>query len=94
MREITAEVLEIAMVVAFGLSWPNNIIATLKNKSTKGKSLVFLLFIDFGYLCGIASKLVLGGDFKWYVLFFYVLNFAMVTADLCLFAYYKKREAR
>jgi len=86
-----AQILEIAMMVAFGFSWPNNILTTYRNKSTKGKSLAFLLLIDFGYVCGIVGKL-LGGNFVWYVLFFYVLNFVMVTADLCLYFYYRAKE--
>lgn len=79
------------MIVSFGLSWPNNIMTTLRNKSAKGKSLAFLLLIDIGYLCGIAGKLV-GGNFVWYVLFFYILNFCMVTTDICLYFYYRHRE--
>ena len=86
-----AQILEIIMIVAFGFSWPNNIITTLKNKSTKGKSLAFLLLIDFGYLCGIVGK-ILGGNIVWYVMFFYLLNFVMVSIDLCLYFYYKSRE--
>ena len=46
MEHIT-RILEILMLVAFGFSWPNNIIVSIKNKSTKGKSLMFLLFIDW-----------------------------------------------
>ena len=86
-----SEILEILMIVAFGFSWPNNIITSLRNKSTKGKSLAFLLLIDFGYICGIAGKL-LAPSFKWYVMFFYVLNFIMVTADLCLYFHYRRKE--
>ena len=86
-----AQILEIIMIVAFGFSWPNNIITTLKNKSTKGKILAFLLLIDFGYLCGIVGK-ILGGNIVWYVMFFYLLNFVMVTIDLCLYFYYKSKE--
>lgn len=89
--EQIAQILEIIMIVAFGFSWPNNIITTLKNKSTKGKSLAFLLLIDFGYLCGIIGK-ILGGNIVWYVMFFYVLNFVMVSVDLCLYFYYKSKE--
>lgn len=88
-----AQILEIAMIVAFGLSWPNNIITTYKNKSTKGKSLAFLLLIDTGYVCGIIGKL-LSGNIVWYVLFFYVLNFIMVTADLVLYFYYRNKERK
>lgn len=88
-----AQVLEIAMIVLFGLSWPNNIITSLKNKSTKGKSLAFLILIDAGYVCGILAKLI-SGKIIWYVLFFYVLNFVMVTIDLCLFFYYRSKERK
>lgn len=79
-----AEILEIIMVVSFGFSWPMNVIKSYKARTTKGKSLGFLLFIFFGYICGIASKL-LSPTFKWYVLFFYVLNLIMVGADLVLY---------
>lgn len=86
-----AQILEIIMIVAFGFSWPNNIITTLKNRSTKGKSLAFLLLIDFGYACGIVGK-ILGENIVWYVMFFYVLNFVMVSIDLGLYFYYKSKE--
>ena len=86
-----AQFLEVCMIVSFGLSWPNNIMTTLRNKSTKGKSIIFLLLVDVGYLCGIAGKLV-GGNFAWYVLCLYVLNFCMVTTDICLYFYYRCKE--
>ena len=79
-----AEILEILMIVCFGFSWPINVMKTYKCKSTKGKSFAFLCFIFVGYICGIAAKL-LSETFKWYVLFFYVLNLVMVGADLCLY---------
>ena len=81
-----SELLEIFMVVSFGFSWPMNVIKSYKARTTKGKSLAFLVLIFFGYICGIASKL-LAPSSKWYVLFFYVLNFVMVGADL--FLYYR-----
>ena len=88
--ELLAEILEIIMVVSFGASWPFNVIKSYKARTTKGKSLLFLCLILFGYVAGIASKLVnesYMANFasKWYVLFFYVLNFLMVATDLCLY---------
>ena len=79
-----SEFLEICMVVSFGCSWPLNVMKSYKARTTKGKSQGFLLLIFFGYICGIASKL-LAPSFKWYVLFFYVLNFIMVGADLVIY---------
>jgi len=86
-----SQFLEIAMIVLFGFSWPNNIITSLRNKSTKGKSLPFLILIDTGYVCGILGKLI-SGNIVWYVMFFYVLNFIMVSTDLILYFYYRSKE--
>ena len=79
-----SEILEIIMVVSFGISWPLNVIKSYQARSTKGKRLWFLVLIFFGYVCGIASKLT-ADSYKWYVLFFYVLNFVMVGIDLLLY---------
>ena len=81
-----AEILEILMIVSFGASWPLNVIKSYKARTTKGKSLAFLLLIFFGYIAGIISKLVNESGYKWYVLFFYVLNLVMVGTDLVLYA--------
>ena len=85
-----AEIFEIIMVLSFGASWPLNVIKSYKARTTKGKSLGFLLLIFFGYIAGIISKFVneaymaeIGS--KWYVLFFYFLNFIMVGADLVIY---------
>ena len=88
--EILATVLEILMIGSFGASWPVNVIKSYKARTAKGKSLLFLLLIFFGYIAGIASKLVNEtymsqiGE-KWYVLFFYILNFIMVGADVVMY---------
>ena len=91
------EILEITMIVSFGASWPLNVMKSYKARTTKGKSLPFLCLILFGYVAGITSKLVNQAYMdsfaqKWYVLFFYVLNFIMVTTDLCLYFYYRQKE--
>lgn len=79
-----SEIFEILMVVSFGASWPLNVLKSYKARTTKGKSLPFLVLIFFGYICGIISKLT-AESFKWYVLFFYVLNLVMVGVDLLLY---------
>lgn len=85
-----AEILEIIMIVSFGVSWPLNVMKSWKARTAKGKSLAFLLLIFFGYIAGIASKFVNEAYMasfatKWYVLCFYVLNLLMVGADLCIY---------
>lgn len=54
-----------------------------------------MCLILFGYVAGITGKLinpVYMASFgeKWYVLFFYVLNFVMVFIDFCL--YFRNRK--
>lgn len=88
--EQAAQILEALMVIMFGISWPLNIIKSLKSKTTKGKSLLFLLFIDFGYVCGIIGKII-GHNVNW-VFIFYVLNLIMVSFDLVLYFINAKRE--
>ena len=85
-----SEILEIIMIVSFGASWPLNVMKSYKARTAKGKSIGFLLLILFGYVAGITSKLInpvymaaIGQ--KWYVLFFYVLNFIMVAADVVMY---------
>ncbi len=85
-----AEILEIIMIVSFGVSWPINVIKSYKARTTKGKSLWFMILILFGYVAGIASKFanveyMANFENKWYVLFFYVLNFIMVSVDLGMY---------
>ena len=85
-----AQILETIMIVSFGASWPLNVIKSYKARTTKGKSLAFLCLILFGYIAGITGKLI-NADYmanfssSWYVLFFYVLNFIMVSADFVLY---------
>lgn len=94
-----AELLEITMIVSFGISWPLNVIKSYRARTTKGKSLAFLCLIFFGYIAGIASKFVnpvYMEQFaeKWYVLFFYVLNLIMVGTDLILYARNKRLDMK
>ncbi len=84
------ELLEMIMLICFGISWPMNVVKSYKARSTKGKSLTFLLMIITGYIAGIASKfmnptfMAAIGE-KWFVLFIYFLNLFMVTLDLALY---------
>lgn len=92
-----SEILEITMIICFGLSWPVNVYKSYKAKTTKGKSILFLLFIFIGYIAGIASKLLNktymdSFNEKWYVLVFYFINISMVSIDMLLFIRNKKLD--
>lgn len=97
MAENIALILEIVMIVSFGASWPFNVIKSYKARTTKGKSLLFLVLIFSGYIAGITSKLLVFDPtqwLKWLTLFFYVLNTLMVGADLLLYVRNKKLDKR
>ena len=49
-------VLEAAMLVCFGLSWPINALKAWKSRTAVGTSWTFLALITFGYLAGIAAE--------------------------------------
>lgn len=92
-----AEILEIVMILSFGASWPMNVIKSYRARTTKGKSLAFLLLIFFGYIAGIISKLVneaymASFSSKWYVLIFYCINLTMVGIDLCIYIRNKRLD--
>ena len=53
-----AQICEAIMIIAFGVSWPVNVYKSIRTKSTKGKSLLFLLLIEFGYVSGIVGKII------------------------------------
>ena len=98
MPEIS-EILEVIMIVSFGASWPMNVMKSWKARTTKGKSLAFLCLILFGYVAGITGKFLNEAYMaafaeKWYVLFFYVLNFVMVSIDFILYFRNKRLDAQ
>ena len=78
---------ELVMLCCFGLSWPFAVYKTYKNKSTQGKSLVFLSAVAIGYVSGIIHKLLYARDF---VLAMYVINLLSVSLDLGLYLYYRR----
>lgn len=78
-----SDLFECFMVICFGISWPMSIIKSYTSRTAKGKSFIFILFIVFGYCCGLMSKIISGNIT--YVFYFYVLNLIMVLIDLGLY---------
>lgn len=76
-------VFEMIMVICFGVSWPLSVYKSYKARTTKGKSLPFLLAIWVGYVFGIVGKYVTGNIN--YVLIFYYINIVMVSFDVILY---------
>ena len=83
-----ASLFETAMIICFGLSWPLSIIRSYRSRSTKGKSLMFMCFIEFGYICGLISKFMTHSFNLAFI--FYWPNLIMVATDICL--YFRNRK--
>lgn len=82
------------MLICFGISWPTAIAKSLRTKQTGGKSPVFLIIVALGYISGTVHKLgLLNKSFTHvdWVIWLYVLNFAMVSFDLFLYFRYSAR---
>ncbi len=78
---------ETVMVACFGISWPFSVAKSYRARTTRGKSLVFLLAIWIGYIFGVAGKIMQAVELGSvaYVFYFYVFNLIVVSADLILY---------
>lgn len=92
-------IMEMMMVVCFGISWPLNISKAWKSKSTKGISLPFYLLIWIGYVFALLGKFVsihLNAPnawyvtVPWYVMLFYIINILMVSLGITI--YFKNKS--
>ncbi|MDO5335561.1 MAG: universal stress protein [Coriobacteriia bacterium] len=76
---VLAQILEAAMLVCFGLSWPLNAYKNYKARTTAGTSWQFILLITLGYFAGIGAKFA-SGSLNW-VLAVYFLNLVFLAAN-------------
>ncbi|MBE6570474.1 MAG: hypothetical protein E7658_09710 [Ruminococcaceae bacterium] len=83
-------IFEFIMLLCFGLSWPISVYKSIRSRSTKGKSVIFIIAIIIGYISGIIGKIV-NKQFS-YVLVLYCINLIIVSIDLCLYFINTKRE--
>jgi uncharacterized membrane protein YbjE (DUF340 family) len=85
-------IFEALMILSFGAAWPTSIYKSIKSRSTKGKSLYFLIIIFIGYIAGLLHKIFFNYDA---VIFLYILNAVMVFIDIILYfrnARYEKQQ--
>ncbi|MCQ2070007.1 MAG: hypothetical protein MJZ68_02635 [archaeon] len=75
-------IFEVIMLLCFAASWPVNILKTYRMRTTKGKTVMFDFIVVVGYIAGIANKVV--NDNMDYVLYFYILDIALVSVDIAL----------
>ena len=70
------------MLICFGAAWPSSIYKSYTSRTSKGKSIVFLVIVLIGYCSGILHKLLYNFDL---IIWLYVLNALMVIADIVLY---------
>lgn len=80
-------IFEFLMLCCFGFSWPFSIAKSLRSRSTKGKSLLFMILIEVGYIFGIVHKVL--NHFNW-VTYVYGVLFFVVMIDIVL--YFRNRR--
>jgi len=94
-------IFESIMLVCFGFAWPLSIYKSFVSKKTAGKSLLFLIVLQIGYVAGVLFKLT---EYWTNIetnpnetisinLYLYILNFVMITIDELLFLRNRKIEA-
>ena len=84
------ELLEAAMLICFGLSWPISLCKNIRARTAKNMSLQFILLICAGYVAGIAAKLLRGAVSC--VLGAYFLNLAIVAANIVVYFINRHRD--
>lgn len=80
---VIAQVLEAAMLICFGLSWPINAYKNFKAGTAAGTSWQFILLITVGYLAGIAAKFA-SGMINW-VLAVYFINLVCLAVNWAVY---------
>ena len=78
-----SQILEITMLICFGLSWPMSVIKNIKARTAKTMSLSFTLLIIGGYIAGITAK-ILSNQIN-FVLIAYLLNLAIVSMNVVVY---------
>ena len=75
------------MLIAFGFSWPFNIIKSWKSGTARGKRIAFEYIIVAGYLIGLLGKIIswrITGELA-YSVWFYIADIIMVVTDIVLY---------
>lgn len=91
-----AQLLELGMLICFGIAWPVDIARTLRTKQVSGKSVAFMAIIVVGYLGGVGAKLARAwgaGDLPELITVMYAFNAVLVGLDIALVYRYRDADA-
>ena len=86
-------IFETIMLLCFGSAWPISIYKSFVSRKTAGKSLMFLVVLQIGYVAGILFKITEfidqiktnPGMTMSINLYLYIINLIMITMDEFLF---------
>ena len=70
------------MLICFGAAWPSSIYKSYTSRTSRGKSIAFLIIVLAGYVAGILHKFFYNFD---PVIYLYIINALMVLADIFLY---------
>lgn len=84
-------IFELFFFVFLACAWPVSIIRMIKNRSTKGKSLLFSGIIILGYIFGITHKFLFDLNI---IIYIYFLNIALILADTFVFLFIKNKYGK
>lgn len=87
-----AELLETAMLICFGISWPIALIKSIRVGTAKSTSVQFIILILLGYIAGISAKIV-SQNYS-YVFYFYILNILSVSGNLVVYFINRNRDKK
>ncbi|MBN2210278.1 MAG: hypothetical protein JW709_02675 [Sedimentisphaerales bacterium] len=84
-------IFEAIMLICFGVAWPASIYKSWTSRTTAGKSLLFLLIVELGYISGMTHKILYNFNGVFYL---YLINALMVLADILLFFRNRRLQIR
>jgi hypothetical protein len=84
--------LETGMLVCFAVGLVSNLFKSIRARTARGRSGVFIALIGIGYIFGLSRKIV-GHSFD-LAFIFYCFNFCVNLADGCFFLRNKKLDQK
>ena len=87
-----SELLEAAMLVCFGLSWPLNAYKNFIAATAAGSSWQFIALFTTGYMAGIAAQFA-SGSVNW-VLAVYLINLACIGVNWIVYFRNRRLDAQ
>jgi len=85
-------IFEALMLICFAASWPFNLLKAYRARTAAGTSVIFMVIILIGYICGILNKIV--NDDIDYVMAFYIVDLLLVLFGVLIYFRNKALDER